>query len=631
MSEKEFFPIETIRHSRAHLLAQTVQRYVDPAAQLGTGPWIDHGFYYDILFGDGITFSDKELKDLTKKMQQTAKEPQTFVLYTSPITDAYAINDLTNQKFKNELLEKFAARGDTEVTYYLNVAPRAVLDNLRGVQEGYQAMYEKVTQFFVDNGTIDESQAVLFLDLCAGPHVDLTKEDLPADGMTLDKVAGAYRQADENNPQMTRIYGLAFDSKENLKVYETMLEEAKKRDHRVLGKQLELFAFDDEIGPGLPLWLPNGAILVEELETLAKETEAVYDYKRVRTPHITKSTLYYKSWHLPYYEEDMFPPMELDNEKYYLKPMNCPHHHKVYAATPKSYRDLPLRLAEYGHCYRYEDSGALFGLMRVRSLCMNDAHIYCTEDQFEDEFVKVIEMYLYYFQLFGIEKYQMRLSKHSKEWLGKKYVDNEALWIKTEDQVRRALEKSGVPFVEAEDEAAFYGPKIDVQIWSAIGREFTLATNQLDFAVPARFDLTYIDTDGQEKTPICIHRAPLSTHERFIGFLIEHFAGAFPVWLAPVQAKIITVADTFNDYADDILKQLKVQGIRAEIDHSGDSFAKKIRNGEMMKIPYLLVVGQQEMDNHSVNVRSFQDKSQTEIPVGEFVERIVREYRERSL
>jgi threonyl-tRNA synthetase len=403
-----------------------------------------------------------------------------------------------------------------------------------------------------------------------------------------------------------------------------MVEEAKKRDHRKLGKELELFAFDEEVGPGLPLWLPKGAVIAEELENIAKKTETEYGYKRVRSPHIAKEQLYIRSGHLPYYADSMFPPMEMDNEKYYLKAMNCPHHHKIYAATPKSYRDLPLRLAEYGHCYRYEDSGTLFGLMRVRSLCMNDAHIYCTEDQFEEEFQKVIEMYLYYFKLFDIEKYEMRLSKHSKEGLGKKYVNEPELWIKTESQVRSALEKAKVPFVEAEDEAAFYGPKIDVQIWSVIGREFTLSTNQLDFAQPRSFELKYTARDGSEKTPICIHRAPLSTHERMIGFLIEHYAGAFPVWLAPVQCVILPIAQTHEEYAQTVMSEIQKAGGRAELYDASDSLGKRIRDSQIQKIPFTLVVGDTETERHSVTVRRYGDPSETEMTLKEFI-RLVTE------
>ncbi len=631
MADPKVFPLETIRHTRAHLLAQAVQRYIDANVQLGTGPWTDTWFYYDMLFSESVEFGEKQLKELTKSVKQVAKEPQSFVFFECDIDDGYTINKLTNQTFKDELLDKFIAKGETKISYYLNVVPQAVLDNMRNTKDWYIEMYQWVTDFFRWKETITAEQGVVFLDLCAWPHVELTKEDLNAHGMKLNKLAGAYWQADEKNAQMTRIYGLAFEDKEALSSYEAMMEEAKKRDHRTLGQKHELFAFDDEVGPWLPLRLPNGAVIVEELERFAKETEEGYWYKRVRSPHIAKDKLYIRSWHLPYYEEDMFPPMELDNEKYYLKAMNCPHHHKIFGAFPKSYRDLPARYAEYGHCYRYEDSGSLFGLMRVRSLCMNDAHIYCTPEQFEEEFVKVIEMYLYYFKTFGIEKYEMRLSKHNKEWLWKKYVDNEALWIQTEEQVRKALVASGVPFVEAEWEAAFYGPKIDVQIWSAIWREFTLATNQLDFAVPERFNLTYTDQDGEAKTPICIHRAPLSTHERMVWFLIEEYAGAFPVWLSPVQARVIPVAETFNEYGQIVVQKLKEAWIRVEIDDSSDSFSKKIRNGEMMKVPYLLVIGQQEVDNQSVNARNFKSKDQKELALDVFVAQIVDEYKNRVI
>ncbi|MDW8351153.1 MAG: threonine--tRNA ligase, partial [Anaerolineae bacterium] len=329
-----------------------------------------------------------------------------------------------------------------------------------------------------------------------------------------------------------------------------------------------------------------------------------------------------RSGHLPYYAESMYPPMTLeDGQKYYLKPMNCPFHHKIYAAKPRSYRDLPLRLAEYGTCYRYEQSGELFGLMRVRSMQMNDAHIYCTEEQFESEFLGVVNLYLKYFRIFGIEKYVMRLSLHSDEGLGKKYVDNKPLWLKTEDMVRRAMRDGNVPFYEAEDEAAFYGPKIDVQIFSAIGREFTLATNQVDFAVPPRFNLTYTDKDGQEKTPLCLHRAPLGTHERFIGFLIEHFAGAFPLWLAPIQAMLIPIADRHLDYCRNVERQLRACGIRARVDDGPDRMQNKIRKAQSMKIPYMLIVGDKEAQADAVAVRLRTGEDLKAMPVGQFIAR----------
>ncbi|MCB0104541.1 MAG: threonine--tRNA ligase, partial [Caldilineaceae bacterium] len=380
-----------------------------------------------------------------------------------------------------------------------------------------------------------------FEDLCRGPHVEHTGQ-IPPDAFKLMSVAGAYWRGDEHNPMLQRIYGTAWRNKKELRAHLDMLEEARKRDHRKLGRELDIFIFDEEVGPGLPLWLPNGTIIVEQLEQLAWEMEHEAGYQQVRSPHLTKEDLFLRSGHLPYYSDRMYPAMELDGgTKYYVKPMNCPFHHKIFASRPRSYRDLPIRLAEYGTCYRYENSGELFGLMRVRSMQMNDAHIYCTEDQFEQEFMAVIGLYLKYFKLFDIEKYVMRLSLHHPKGLGKKYVDNPRLWQKTEDMVRNAMRNGGVEFVEEQDEAAFYGPKIDVEIWSAIGRQFSLATNQVDFAVPPRFDLKYVNSEGQEEVPLCIHRAPLGTHERTIGFLIEHFAGNFPVWLAPQQVSVIPI------------------------------------------------------------------------------------------
>jgi threonyl-tRNA synthetase len=409
-----------------------------------------------------------------------------------------------------------------------------------------------------------------------------------------------------------------------------MLEEAKKRDHRKLGKELGIFTFDDEVGPGLPLWLPNGAIVIEELEKLAKQTEERAGYKRVVTPHIAKESLYLTSGHLPYYQDSMFPPMELDGGKYYLKAMNCPHHHKIFAAEPKSYKDLPYRLAEYGTCYRYEQSGELFGLMRVRCLHMNDAHIYCTRDQFYEEFKAVNEMYQHYFRIFGVGKYAMRLSLHDPAKLGKKYVDEPALWKETEALVRDVLIRTNTPFVEVQDEAAFYGPKIDVQIWSTIGREFTLATNQVDFAQGRRFKLEFTNKDNQAETPLIIHRAPLGTHERFIGFLLEHYAGKFPLWLAPLQVKILPISDKFLDYAQTLLHSLKNADIRAEVDDRSEKIGKKIRDTELAKVPYMLVIGEKEMTDNKIAVRR-QGKGDMGVKeVSAFIEEIKEEIRDRK-
>ena len=468
-----------------------------------------------------------------------------------------------------------------------------------------------------------------FEDLCRGPHVEHTGQ-IPVDAFKLMSIAGSYWRGDEERPMLQRIYGTAWRNKKELKRHLEMLEEAKKRDHRKLGKELDIFTFDDEVGPGLPLWLPNGGILIEELERLAKDMERRRGYRQVRTPHLTKESLFLRSGHLPYYEGGMYPPMEMDGESYYIKPMNCPFHHKIFASRPRSYRDLPLRLAEYGTCYRYEKSGELFGLMRVRSLQMNDAHIYCTEEQFESEFLAVIDLYLEYFRLFGIESYQMRLSTHHPRGLGKKYVDEPELWLKTEEMVRRAMDDGNVPYVEEADEAAFYGPKIDVQIESAIGREFTLATNQVDFAQPGRFELGYATADGGEATPLCIHRAPLSTHERLVGFLLEHYAGAFPVWLAPEQVRVIPIADSHNDYAQGIADRLTDDGVRASADLASERMNAKIRDAQLMKVPYMLVVGDREREEGTVSLRKRDGSRANGMPADELAALVDEKIRTRA-
>ena len=558
-------PLEEIRHSSSHVLATAVLRLF-PDAKLDIGPPTDTGFYYD--FDLEHKFTAEDLEKIEAAMKKVIKE---------------------NQKF--ERIEVSREEAVTMITDFGQTEYK--LSRLRDIPEGEQVSFYR-------NGE--------FLDLCAGTHVNYTKK---IKAFKLLSVAGAYHRGDSNNKQLQRIYGTAFQSKDELAEYLEMLEEAKKRDHRRLGKEMQLFTFDSEhVGPGLPLWMPKGTVLVEELEKLAKETEFEAGYDRVRTPHIAKESLYLTSGHLPYYEESMFPAMEFEEEtggekvRYFLKAMNCPHHHKIYAAVPRSYRDLPLRLAEYGTCYRYEQSGELMGLMRVRSMQMNDAHIYCTAEQFEAEFNAVNEMYLKYFKLFGFEKYLMRFSTHDPDKLGKKFVDNPELWLKTENMVRDVLQASGINYVEVPNEAAFYGPKIDVQVWSAIGREFTIATNQVDFAVPALFGLEYTTSENKKETPLCIHRAPLGTHERFIGFLIEHFGGDFPTWLAPEQVRVLPISDKIADYAQSILADLKAAGVRATADLHAEKLGAKIRKAELEKVPNVLIVGASEAEEGNVSVRS---------------------------
>jgi len=565
--------LERLRHSAAHVLATAILR-IWPEAQFAAGPPVETGFYYDVELPHRISPEDFEKIEAGMKAEVKANH----VFERIPLTRTQAL-----EMAQSGALGALGPRPEPS---------KFKLDIIQGIPEG-----EEITIY--RNGD--------FTDLCAGPHVMRTGN---IGAFKLTTVASAYYKGDEKNPQLQRIYGTAFKNKTEMEAYFTMLEEAKKRDHRKLGKELELFTFDDDVGPGLPLWLPNGTVLIEELEKLAKETEFAGGYDRVRTPHLARESLYITSGHLPYYAESMFPPMEMQEgdgvkDRYYLKAMNCPHHHKLFAAVPRSYRDLPLRLAEYGTCYRYEQSGELFGLMRVRSMQMNDAHIYCTEDQFESEFNAVNQMYLKYFNIFGIEKYLMRFSTHDPSRLGQKFVDEPELWKKTEDMVRGVLQRSGINFIEVPNEAAFYGPKIDVQVWSAIGREFTIATNQVDFAVPRRFGLVYKTRENTEATPLCIHRAPLGTHERFIGFLIEHYAGNFPLWLAPQQVRILPIGDEepLIEYSQSILTELRNAGIRVTIDASSDKINGKVLRAEEQKVHTMLVIGRRDLDAGAVSLR----------------------------
>ncbi len=572
----------TFWHSSAHLMAEAVEQLF-PGVKFWVGPPVENGFYYDMDLGDK-KMNEEDLTALEKKMNELAKKNSEFLRKEMP---------------KEEAVKYFTDKGDE---YKLDL-----LDNL-------------------NDGEITFYTQGNFTDLCRGPHIPSTSF---IKAIKLTSIAGAYWKGNENNKMLTRVYGVTFPSQKELDEYLLMLEEAKKRDHRKLGKELSIFTMDDDVGPGLPLWMPNGTIIIEELENLAKETELEAGYKRVVTPHIAKESLYLTSGHLPYYQDSMYPPMEMDGTKYYLKAMNCPHHHKIFAAEQKSYKDLPYRLAEYGTCYRYEQSGELFGLMRVRCLHMNDAHIYCTKEQFYEEFRAVNEMYLKYFKIFGIDKYVMRLSLHDPKKLGQKYVDEPALWIETEELVRDVLIKTNTPFIEVQDEAAFYGPKIDVQIWSIIGREFTLATNQVDFAQGRRFNLEYTNQDNKAETPLIIHRAPLGTHERFIGFLLEHYAGKFPLWLAPVQVKVLPISDKFMDYAKLVADKLKKAAIRCEVDDRHEKIGKKIRDTELMKVPYMLVVGEKEVNENKVAIRRHGKGDVGVKGVDEFIADAVMEIKER--
>lgn len=594
LTKKDDDVLFLMRHTLAHVMAQAVialfvaEGFDRSDVKMGVGPVIDNGFYYDFDVPRPLTPED--LETIETSMRRIIKEGLALTKYSLPRDEALArYRDV--DPYKTELIEDLPV-GET-ITFY------------------------------------EQGGNTGFTDLCRGPHVPNTKH-LPKH-FKLMSVAGAYWRGDETRAQLQRIYGVAFASKEDLAQHLWQLEEAKRRDHRKLGKDLDIFTLDEDVGPGLPLWLPNGATMVEEIERLAKEIEKQAGYQRVRTPHLSKEALFLRSGHLPYYADDMYPPMELEGITYYMKPMNCPFHHKIFAARPRSYRDLPLRFAEYGTCYRYEDSGALMGLMRVRSLQMNDAHIYCSDAQFEEEFMAVIDLYLRYFEIFDIKDYVMRLSKHSKEGLGKKYIDNEPMWQKTEAMVRSAMQRGGVNFVEVEDEAAFYGPKIDVQIKSAIGREFTLATNQVDFAVPERFDLYFIDEHNEKRTPLCLHRAPLSTHERLVGFLIEHFAGDFPLWLAPEQVRLVPIADRHLDYCYALQDRFNDVDIRSDVDSSNERMNYKVRQAELRKVPYTVIVGDKEQSAEQVSFRSRKEADQNGVAVAAFIDHLVQHIKTRSV
>ena len=577
-----------IRHSLAHVLAQAVLQ-VRPKAKLAFGPAIDTGFYYDFDLGEPL--SQEDLPDIEKRMRRIIAERQAFEQFTRPGNEAVSNLQGRGEVYKAEYVQELIQKGEANIGFYRNGS---------------------------------------FEDMCRGPHVAHTGE-IPPDCFALDSIAGAYWRGDEKRPQLTRIYGLAFENKQQLADFQERRRLAKERDHRKLGIELELFTVRDEVGPGLILWLPNGSVLRETLEEFAKETEFRVGYQRVNTPHITKAGLYYTSGHLPLYQASMFPPMTYDGENaYYLKPMNCPHHHLIFKNRPRSYRELPLRLAEYGQCYRHEDSGSLSGLLRVRAMAMNDAHIYCTPEQVKSEFRAVMDLHAFYYKKFRITDYGVRFSLHDPAKKDK-YFDDPVAWEKNERIVQEVLEEVGIRYVSGVGEGAFYGPKVDYQVKNVVGREETLSTVQLDFAVPPRFGLTYIGEDGKEHTPYCIHRAPLSTHERFLAFLIEHFGGAFPSWMAPTQVMIVPVADKFYDYARKLQTQLHEDLVRVSIDETSESFNKKIRNAVTHKIPNILVVGGKEEEQEAVTWRRYCVKDQRSMKFAEYRALLKRMVAERTM
>jgi len=590
-----------LRHSLAHVLAQAVLE-LRPGTKLGFGPAIDDGFYYDFILPTPIT--EEDFKEIEKKMKHIIKQRQPFKREDLDNDQALARIEKMGEPYKKEYAEELIAK-----------------HNLKNLS-------------FYTNGP--------FLDMCEGPHVNHTGEIDPG-CFKLRSVAGAYWRGDHRNTMMARIYAWAYETKEELDAHVKAYEEALARDHKKLGKELEIFFIDEEIGKGLPLWLPNGTILREEIEKLMKELEFKDGYQRVSTPAITRTGLYHKTGHLPYYKDGMFPFMEIHEsagegqekvkETYVLRPMNCPHHHRIFSSRLRSYKELPVRLAEYGNVFRFEDSGSVSGLLRVRGMCMNDAHIYCTEEQIEEEFLKVMKLHEKVYSILGLKNFHMRLSTwDSEDPKGKeKYVHDPEAWESSQERVRSAMVKSGLPFKEVKGEAAFYGPKIDFQMRTVTGREETISTNQLDFAIPGRLGLEFVGADNKPHRPYIIHRAPAGTHERFIAFLIEHFGGAFPIWLSPVQVMAIPVGEAFADYARELTEELRGHMVRAELDDSNESLNKKIRTHTKLKTPNILIIGEREKAAGEVTLRRYGMTEQVTMKRTDFIHWVLEKIRTRAL
>ncbi|HEX2051858.1 MAG TPA: threonine--tRNA ligase [Actinomycetota bacterium] len=584
-----------LRHSCAHVMAQAVlERF--PNAKLGIGPPIEDGFYYDFDLPRALTPDD--LAAIEKRMRAIVKGDHEFTC--RPVDDAEARAMFAGQPYKLEILDDLAA----------GTADDVGVDAAAGVE---------LTVYTQDT----------FTDLCRGPHVERTGAIDP-DGVKLLRVSGAYWRGDEHRPMLQRIYGTAWESKDELDDYLRRVEEAKLRDHRKIGQDLELFTFSAEVGRGLPIWLPNGTTIRNELERWAKDTETQWGYQQIVTPHITRGELYRISGHLPYYEDDLYAPIDIEGEEYYLRPMNCPHHHMAYKARPRSYRELPIRFAEYGTVYRFERSGQLHGLMRTRGFTQNDAHIYCTMEQAHGEFLDVMRMHEYYYRTLGITDYEILLALRDPNDRSK-YHGDDAMWDLAESVTRKVVEDSGIPYREDVGGAAHYGPKLDFIIRSVTGKEFAASTCQLDLYMPARFGLTYVDSSGREEHVAVLHRAPLGSHERFVAFLTEQYFGAFPLWLAPIQARVVPIGDRHLPYAHEVADRLRRTGRRVEVDDSDEQMGKKIRNAEALKVPYMLVVGDREAESQTVAVRTRGRKNLGARPLDEHVAVMQRLVDERSL
>jgi threonyl-tRNA synthetase len=617
--------LSTIRHSRAHILAQAVQRSITCDCQLGIGPAIDDGFYYDILFPN-THLHEENLATITKNMQKIAKESQQFSMLATTPEQSLQILTLTKQTYKQELRQEFLAQGEA-ITFSINTIPLSAKERiLWECLEEYTLLYDEVTRWVHSNFPMYANNYVTFIDMCAGPHSESTKL-LEPKAMQLTKLAGAYRRGNEKNVMMTRIYWVAFDQKESLQHYLYIQEEAKKRDHRILGKQLWIFSFSDLVGAWFPLLHPNGMVIRKEIEDYLRELHSKKNYQRVWTPHLAKIDLYKISWHYEHYKENF--QVKGKEEDFMVKPMNCPHHMQIFAAQKFSYRDMPVRYFEPATVYRDEKSGQLSGLTRVRAITQDDGHLFCRVDQIGEEVDVIVEIIKKFYTTVGMAKdYWVSLSVRddSNDYLGSPEV-----WEKAENALRDAAEKNNLPYKRIEWEAAFYWPKLDFMFKDALGRERQLATIQCDFNLPERFDLTFTNSAGELERPVVIHRAISGSLERFIGIMIEHFAGAFPLWLSPTQVHIIPVAEAFIPYAQHVEQQLQELGLRVKINNSNDSFSKKIRQAEIEKIPYSIIVGEKEATTASVSLRIYKTKEQRTETLETICTKLSTEYTTRAL
>ena len=617
------------RHSLSHILAQAVQRSVDPIAKLGIGPAIDTGFYYDFIFSAWAEFKEEHLKELNKMMVKIVKESQLFHRIDLDYQQAKEMIDMLGEGFKLELLDEFKAEGETVFSYYINTIPLTAKDNLlKWSKPEYIQKYQKITDYLQLFNLGDVF--VTFIDMCEWPHVDTTKEINP-DAFKLDKIAGAYWRGNEKNPMMTRIYGLAFENKDALKTYVEMLEEAKKRDHRVLGKKMWLFVFSELVGPGLPLYTYKGNIIRKEIIKYSNELQTEIWYQEVHTPNMNKAELFKISWHYEKYKEDMMRVVSnYSDEEYFLKPMNCPQHTQIYAAEQRSYTQMPIRISDFANLYRDERPGELNGLSRLRCFCQDDGHCFCREDQIKQEFLSVLWIIQKALNTYGMASYSIRLSLRDPN-KREKYLWEPETREKSQKLLEEILIENNIDYIRAEGEAAIYGPKMDIVMKDSLGRERQISTIQLDFIMPQRFKLAYINSEGKEITPVMIHRAIIWSPERFMSILIEHYAWAFPLRLAPEQIKIIPVAEPFIAYAKEVNATLLAQNLRSSIDESDDSFSKKIRNAEIQKIPYIIIVGEKEETTKTLSIREYKTKKQYETGITEFVDKCLDDVKTRAL